>query len=345
MRTLSYVVVTLFIANMIATIAFAQPNITVSSLNLDVEETGIIEVSFVNNGDVVLIGFDLPFNPSIVSVDLNGITISDALDDAGFSIVKSLINNDSTLRLGLNSPVPPVLVPSGVVFRIPFTGIADGTTDLDIMPQGGSIFLGVGGITVPPDVVTDGSIMVSGDPPPPDSVNVTITKMSDTTRIDPGIPVTIIYNIILNSNGEETAEDVGVTDALPDGAVFDAGMSSLECDMLIGPPNSVGCDVGDIPAGEGRELNIAISITGIENNDILNQAIVDFLDAVGERVENTSNTFTIKVGGEDNGGGNSSCSLASHTSTLNSAANILLLLMPAVVIGFVRFRKKYKNVK
>jgi len=112
--------------------------------------------------------------------------------------------------------------------------------------------------------------------------------------------------------------------------------------MLIGPPNSVGCDVGDIPVGQERVLNIAISITGMEGS-ILNQAIVDFLNEFGERVENASNTFTIRVGG-GGGGGGGGCSLASNTPTGNSAVNILLLLMPALVIGLVRFRK-YRTAK
>lgn len=342
MKILNYMVATLFIVNMIAIGAVAQPNLTVSSLDLDVGETGSIQISFENNSEVDQIQLDLSFNPSLVSVDMSGITFSQAAQDAGFTFFSALVNNNSTLRMGTNPPVqvpiPPI--PSGVIFNIPFTGLSSGTSNLDIMPIGGQFFFD-DGVAVPPDVITGGSIMVSGDPPPPvGSVNVTITKSSDTNRIDPGVPVVITYNIILNSNGDDPAEDVGVTDALPDGAVFDAGMSSPECNMLIGPPNSVGCDVGDIPAGQERVLNIAISITGMEGS-ILNQAIVDFLNEFGERVENASNTFTIRVGG---GGGGGGCALANNTPTGSSAVNILLLLMPALVIGFVRLRK-YKNVK
>ena len=342
MRILNYVVFVLFVTSIVTTIAFAQPNLTITSIDdLGVGQTGVINVDFVNNGEVNGMQFDLSFNPSLVSADLNGLTFSQAAADLGYAPISALINNNSTLRLAVNPPVVDPLpdLPSGALFSIPFMGVAAGTTTLDIMEVNGRIFANQG-VTVPADILTNGAITVEGGPPP--FVNVTITKSSDTNRIDPGVPVVITYNIILNSNGDQTAEDVGVTDALPDGAVFDAGMSSPECEMLIGPPNSVGCDVGDIPAGQERVLNIAISITGMEGS-ILNQAIVDFLDEFGERVENASNTFTIRVGG-GGGGGGGSCALASNTPTGSSAVNILLLLMPALVIGIVRLRK-YKNVK
>jgi len=316
--------------------AYAQPTATLSSESVEVGEQVDVELEFINNGEVTLIDGAIMFGSSNVSIDgMGSINVNGpALDDTGFN---AQINQTSPGVINIlvsNLGDPDALIPSGTIALIPFNGLNSGL-GFDNTPltwDADSFFGDEDEMDVLGDF-TNGSISIFGGTG--GTISVDITKSSDTTRVEPGIPTLITYQIILNSNGSNTATGVNVVDELPNGAIFEDGMSSSEC--ALGQNNTVECSVGSIPSGQEVELNIAISIVAMEG-DILNQAIVEFLGEIGEPVENTSNTFTIRVGGDAGGGG---CVLASINNT--EMSELLGLLAPFVLLPLVMVLRRRKR--
>jgi len=168
-------------------------------------------------------------------------------------------------------------------------------------------------------------------------VDVNIDKASNIpNRIRRGRESTITYFISLESTGSETARDVLVTDMLPEGSVFEPDMSSENCEQLRGVPNTVECIVGDLASGETAFLDITISIVCEE--DVLNQAIVEFLDSEGETRLKDSNVWTVRC----RSGSSSSCSIAKNPPEVRGVAftSIAMLLIPAFIIGARRLKRK-----
>jgi len=158
------------------------------------------------------------------------------------------------------------------------------------------------------------------------------------TRINPDELSVIAYDIVLESTGDGTATGVKVTDELREGAVFESGLSSGNCNLLIGA-NTVECIVGNLTAGEISVLTITISIIREQGDDILNDAIVEFLNEFGEVEMVESNVYRIRVGG--GGGGGGGCSVATGAvSGMGAVGSLAVLLIPVFAIGIRRLRRK-----
>ena len=163
--------------------------------------------------------------------------------------------------------------------------------------------------------------------------DVTIDKASDVpNRIRRGRESTITYFIFLESTGSDTARNVVVTDMLPEGSVFEPDMSSENCELLVGA-NTVECTVGDLTPGGTAFLDIAISIVCEE--DVLNQAVVEFLDGQGETRLKDSNVWTVRC----TSSGSSSCSVANAPVEGKGVAlaSLAILLISAFIIGVRRY--------
>ncbi|MGB7293419.1 MAG: hypothetical protein WBD99_14685 [Thermodesulfobacteriota bacterium] len=330
--------VTAFLVFLVYGVAQAQPNLTLPDELAILGGSVEVGLDFENNGEVTAAELDILFDDTIVSIDPDtDIEASAALDAAGFTLFPNVVGGTITLAI-INLEDPAALIPNGEIVLMDFSADQVGLTDLMFS---GVVLGDAGGMPVLVDTLTDGSIEVEAAPPA--EINVTIEKDADTNRVDPDVPVLISYDIILEGVGEPggVATDVIVTDALPDGAAFQAADSSPECEMLLGPPNSVECEVGTVDEGEIVVLTIVISITRESGDDIFNEALVDFLNGFGDPVENASNVVTVRVGG-GGGGGDDGCALASsgNTSGIGSLGLFAVLLIPVFAIGLRRLIRK-----
>jgi hypothetical protein len=330
--------VTAFLVFFVYGVAQAQPNLTLPNVIGVLGGSVGVPLNFSNNGQVTTAQMDILFDNSIVSinpdVDLNP---SGQLSSAGFTVQANDIAGGIRIVI-FNLGDPAALIPTGDLLDMNFSADQEGSTNLEF---NNVLFGDAGGMPVPVDILTDGSIEVQAAPP--GEINVTIKKSADTNRVDPGVPALITYEITLEGVGDPdgVATDVIVTDELPSGAVFQAADSSQECQLLLGA-NTVECDVSNIGDGDIVVLGIVISITRDKGDNIINQAIVDFLNGFGEPVQNDSNTVTVKVGG-GGGGGSSGCALAAssgNTGGIGSMGLFALLLVPGFTIGLRRLIKK-----
>lgn len=159
--------------------------------------------------------------------------------------------------------------------------------------------------------------------------NVSIEKSSDVSAVSRGRPTQIAYTIRIENEAGGEAQDVVVTDDLPEGSAL--AESSQGC--VQQDPGTVVCDVGNLPAGEERIFGITIDITP-QSASIINQAIVEFLGG------QNSDSFTISVTGVEGGGGG--CSMASgeaHSGSLTST--MLILVLPGLIVGFRFVRRSF----
>lgn len=171
--------------------------------------------------------------------------------------------------------------------------------------------------------------MVSLAIPVVSAPNVSIEKSSNVSTVRRGRSSQITYTIRIESDGDDEARDVVVTDDLPEGSTLaEASQGCLEEN-----PGTVVCDVGNLPQEEERVLSLTIDITP-QAASIINQAIVEFLGG------QNSDSFTIGVtGGEGEGGGG--CSMAGGQGQSGSLSTIvIILLLPLLLTGLRLFRKK-----
>jgi uncharacterized repeat protein (TIGR01451 family) len=175
--------------------------------------------------------------------------------------------------------------------------------------------------------MTSLAIPVAGAP------NVSIEKSSNVSAVSSGQPSQITYTIRIESDGDEEARDVVVTDDLPEGSTLvEASHGCLEEN-----PGTVVCDVGNLPDEEERILSLTIDITP-QAASVINQAIVEFLGG------QNSDSFTIGVtGGEGEGGGG--CSLAQGKAHLGSLTSLIfILLLPGLIVGFRFLSRSLRNL-
>lgn len=158
--------------------------------------------------------------------------------------------------------------------------------------------------------------------------NVSIEKSSNVSTVSRGRSSQITYTIRIESDGNEEAREVVVTDDLPDGStLLEASQGCSEDESGV-----VGCEIGSLPNGEETTLNITIEITP-QAASIINQAIVEFLGG------QNSDSFTISVTGGQFGGGG--CSLAIGRGQSGSLSTIgIALMLPLLLTGLRLFRKK-----
>lgn len=306
----------------------------------EIGERTPLNLDFTNDGQVGAINFTVEFDQNVVDFSCNGFfNVIAGPDLIGLPVLNlSAFVTNSQVTVSLDQGAGQVNpLPDGEIITINFciseSAQVGNSSSLDITVN--SMTDINGGDIIPPVADTeDGSITVASEPP--QNIDVSITKSADTNRIDPGVPVLIEYTISLDATGDSGAQatDVEITDALPLGSAFREDLSSDQCEMLIGPSNSIGCEVGSLIAGESQDLTIVISITGQEGADILNQAILDYVDEIGNPVQKNSNTVTIRV--SSGGGGGGGCALAAD-STDNGLVNWGILLLPAI---FVLYRNR-----
>jgi hypothetical protein len=329
--------VTVFVVFLFYGVAQAQPNLSLPTITTGVGTLVDVGLDFENNGEVVVAQMDILFDSNVVSIDpAADISASAALDAAGFTLQASDVAGGIRIVI-FNLGDPAALIPSGEIVMMDFSADQQGDTLLTFS----GVQLGdAGGMEVPVDNLTDGSIEVEAAPPA--EIDVEISKDADTNRVQAGVPVLITYFINLEGVGEPggVATNVFVTDELPTGAEFQAADSSSVCEMLLGA-NTVECDVGSVEEGEVVGLEIAISITRDRGDDIFNDAVVDFLDGFGDPVENLSNLVTVRVGG-GGGGGDNGCALASsgNPTGIGHLGFFAVLLIPVFTVGLRRIIRK-----
>jgi len=301
-----------------------------------------LNLNFQNDGQVGAINITISYDKDVVGFDFFGIDVFPGPDFVGvpsFSLSSSVTPGQIVIILDQgNGTVPPL--PSGDILTINFvidpSAIVGESTDLEISIN--SLTDINGQFILPPIAdINDGSMTVVNEPV--QNIDVTINKSADTNRIDPGVPVLVTYTITLEGVGDPGAQatQVFITDPLPSEASFREDLSSDGCEMLVGPPNSVECEVGTILRGETIQREIVVSMIGVEDVDILNQAIVDFLNEVGNPIENDSNTVTIRV--RSGGGGGGGGCVISQTSHFDESG-ILNLSVLLILLAFVFFRAR-----
>ena len=305
-----------------------------------------LNLDFLNDGDVGAINFTVEFDQNVVDFQCN--FLFDVVPGPDLNIpsvsLSSIVTSGQIIVSLSQGPAPVNPLPDGEILTIRFcinsSASAGESTDLQITVN--SMTDTNGAMIEPPLAdVTDGLMNVVSEPP--QNIDVNISKLADTNRIDPGIPVLIAYTINLQAIGDPGAQatEVLVTDDLPLGSTFRADLSSEQCGLILGPNNTVLCEVGALSAGEDVNLTIVISITGIDGENIGNQAILDFINEIGNPVQKQSNVVTVRVRGGGNGGGGG-CALSS-ASTINTQSvffDMMVLLAPALLIFFRHKRKK-----
>lgn len=299
-----------------------------------------LNLNFLNNGQVGGINITINFDQNIVGFDpfsfFDVVPGPDFVGVPSFSLSSTVTPGQVVILLNQGNGAVPAL-PSGEILTINFVinsgAMVGESTELEISIN--EMTDTAGNFILPPLAdITDGSMTVITEPP--QFIDVTINKSADTSRIPPGVPVLVTYTITLQGVGDPGAQatQVFITDPLPSEATFREELSSDGCEMLVGPPNSVECEVGTILRGETIQREIVASLVGMEDVDILNQAIVDFLDEIGEPVENDSNTVTIRVS-SGGGGGGGGCALTDSSNIGSSGlANLAVLLVPLVLVLF-----------
>lgn len=300
-----------------------------------------LNLNFQNDGFVGGFNITINYDQDVVGFDFFGVNVSPGPDFVGvpsFSLSSTVTPGQIVIILDQGSGAVPPL-PSGDILTVNFvinsSAMVGDSSALEISID--TLTDTNGQFIVPPVAnITDGSMTVVSEPP--QFIDVTINKSADTSRINPGIPALVTYTITLQGVGDPGAQatQVFITDPLPLEATFREDLSSDGCEMLLGPVNTVQCEVGTILRGETIQREIVVSMLGAEDVDIFNQAIVDFLDEVGDPVENDSNTVTIRV--RSGGGGNGGCAI-SQTSHIdgNGLLNLSVLLIP---LAFVLFRAR-----
>ncbi|MEM7008015.1 MAG: cohesin domain-containing protein [Thermodesulfobacteriota bacterium] len=305
-----------------------------------------VNLDFSNDGQVGAININVEFDPNVVFFcSFFDAFRGPALDGLPVVNISTILTNGQLIISLDQGPAPVSPLPDGEIITINtcVNGSAQvgNSTSLDISVNS---LTDTNGQDILPPVAdtTSGSITVVNEPP--QVIDVTINKSADTNRIDPGIPSLIAYTITLEGSGDPGAQAtaVEVTDALPLGSSFRDDLSSPECEQLIGPLNTVGCDVGTVSAGEEITFDIVISITGQQGVDIVNQAIVDYLDELGNPIQKDSNTVTVRVRSGGGGGGGGGCTLTNSSNVPNSMANLAIFLIPGLVmiIRSIIFKKK-----
>lgn len=318
-----------FLVFVVYGVAKAQPHLELPGVSVNVDDSVNANLTFENNDLVTTAQLDILFDSNIVSIDpATDIVRSGALLGAGFTLQSAAVAGG--VRLTIFNTDPSVLIPDGEIVLMLWEGERVGMAPLSFS----DIILGdSAGMGVPVSSTTDGLITVREDILP---VNVSIVKTADTSRINPGDLSTVTYTIALESDGLAAATGVTVTDELPEGSEFFPELSSGNCDLLVGA-NTVQCIVGNLTVGEVSVLQISVTIAC--EVDVLNQAIVEFLDSQGQTDQNDSNILTVRCSRSSGGGG---CSIATGPVDGKGGAltSVAMLLIPALVIGIRRLRRK-----
>lgn len=306
-----------------------------------------LNLDFVNDGDVAGLNITINYDQSVVGFDpFSFFDVIAGPDLVGLpSISLSSVVTPGQIVIILNQGTVGPALPDGEILTINFvindSAMVGESSPLDISIN--TLTDTNGDFILPPVAdLTPGSMTVVSEPG--EDVNVLINKSAGIGRIDAGVPVLVTYEINLNAVGDLGAQatDVFVTDPLPSEASFRADLSSEECEMILGPSNTVECDAATLIVGEERDFEIVVSIVGQAGTDILNQAIVDFIDDEGIPQENTSNTVTIAVrGGGGGGGGGCAVADSGHIGT-SGIANLAVLLIP---LAFVLFKARKRFIR
>lgn len=307
-----------------------------------------LNLNFQNNGNVGSFNIRINYDQNVVGFDpfsfFDVVTGPDFVGVPSFSLSSTVTPGQIVIILDQGFGAVPAL-PSGEILTINFVinsgAMAGEATNLQITID--QMTDTAGNFILPPLADTNDGLMTVVTEPPQDIV-VLIEKSADTSNIDPGIPTLVEYKITIEGDGDpgSQATQVFITDPLPDEATFREDLSSDGCVMLVGPQNTVECEVGTILNDEELERLIVVSLQGTAGTDILNQAIVDYLDEIGEPRENTSNTWIIRVGG-GGGGGGGGCAIADsgHIGT-SGLANLAVLLIP---LAFVLFKTRKRFIR
>jgi uncharacterized repeat protein (TIGR01451 family) len=179
-------------------------------------------------------------------------------------------------------------------------------------------FLGTPRVIGPaPDI---GAIEFTGSPA---TLNVSIVKTSDVNSVPAGEEVVIEYTIVVESDGDFNAQNVAVSDDLPNGA----SLVSASEDCIEPVAGEVLCEIGTFESGDDRTFTVVISVTP-QGADLINDAIASFLG--GESYE----FVVINVTG--GGGGGGGCTVAPAGST---GALPLYLFIPVFIVISIFWRR------
>jgi uncharacterized repeat protein (TIGR01451 family) len=168
-----------------------------------------------------------------------------------------------------------------------------------------------------PDI---GAIEFTGSPT---TLNVSIVKTSDVNSVPAGEEVVIEYTIVVESDGDFNAQNVAVSDDLPQGA----SLESASEDCIEPVAGEVLCEIGTFESGDDRTFTVVISVTP-QGADLINDAIASFLGG-----ENSDFVVINVTGG---GGGGGGCSVAAAGST---GALPLYLLIPVLIAARMIWRR------
>lgn len=323
------------------------PDFTLPDGSGETGERVPLNLDFRNNGQVGSFNIRILFDQNVVGFDAFGFDVLPGPDLVGvpnFNLSSTVTPGQIVIILDQGNGAVPAL-PSGEIITINFvidnTALAGETSELQILVD--QMTNTAGNFILPPLAdITDGSMTVVNEPP--QDIDVLISKSADTSNIDPGIPTLVDYTITIEGDGApgSQATQVFITDPLPSEATFREDLSDPGCELLIGPQNTVECEVGTILDGEELTRLIVVSIQGSAGSDILNQAIADYIDDAGDPRENTSNTWIIRVrGGGGGGGGGCAVADSGHIGT-NGIANLAVLLIP---LAFVLFKTRKRFIR
>ncbi len=132
------------------------------------------------------------------------------------------------------------------------------------------------------------------DCPAPQGSDLSITKSGPSTVQNGAIAS---YTLVATNAGPAAAQNVVVSDVLPAGTTFNAGLSSPEC-VLNGNGTSVLCTTASLGSGQSRTFIISVTVTSQQTctpRAITNQATVSSSSVDPNSANNVSSVVTTQV--------------------------------------------------
>ncbi|HDR8067739.1 TPA: DUF11 domain-containing protein [Bacillus cereus] len=221
------------------------------------------------------------------NTNANNVIFTDVIP-TGTTFVLNSLTIDGTTQVGANpaSGVNIGSIPSGTIKTVAFQVVVNTIPASNVVSNGSSAsYQYTVNPSQSPVTKNISSNLVSTQI---NNANVTLTK--STNKQFATIGETISYTILITNSGNATANNVQLTDPLPNGTILTLGTVTLN-GVLQNVDSLVALPIGTIPGGATFTLSFQVTVINITaQNPIINNAFASYIYTVNPSLPPTSKT-------------------------------------------------------
>ncbi|WP_154696786.1 DUF7507 domain-containing protein, partial [Bacillus cereus] len=221
------------------------------------------------------------------NTNANNVIFTDVIP-TGTTFVLNSLTIDGTTQVGANpaSGVNIGSIPSGTIKTVAFQVVVNTIPASNVVSNGSSAsYQYTVNPSQSPVTKNISSNLVSTQI---NNANLTLTK--STNKQFATIGETISYTILITNSGNATANNVQLTDPLPNGTILTLGTVTLN-GVLQNVDSLVALPIGTIPGGATFTLSFQVTVINITaQNPIINNAFASYIYTVNPSLPPTSKT-------------------------------------------------------